>query len=159
MSKNILYLALLVSSLGLAQTIPISGLTSVTSIAGPELIPCVQSGVTDKCTPAQIATYIASLGTTGTFFTGTAPVVSACGTGPAIDSHATNYSGTVTVGTIAAASCTVTFASSGFVTWNHCNVTPETALATFSYSYTKTALVVTATSLINEVFDYRCDGS
>lgn len=92
-------------------------------------------------------------------FTGSSPVVSGCGTSPAIDSHATNNSGTVTVGTVAAASCTVTFANSGFTTWNHCNVTPQTALATFGYSYTKTVLTVTATSLLNEVFDYRCDGS
>ena len=34
-------------------------------------------------------------------------------------------------------------------------MTPETALATFSYSYTKTVLTVTATSLLNEVFDYE----
>ena len=42
-------------------------------------------------------------------YSGTAPAVSACGTNPAIDGHATNNSGTVTVGTVAsAASCTVT---------------------------------------------------
>lgn len=95
---------------------------------------------------------------TGIGFVGTAPVVSACGTGPAIDANATNLSGTVTVGTVAAATCTVTFASSGFTTYDHCSVTPQTPLATFAYSYTKTAITVTAASLIGEVFDYRCDG-
>lgn len=92
-------------------------------------------------------------------FVGSAPVVSACGTSPSIDGKATNNSGTVTVGTIAAASCTVTFANSGYTTWNHCRVTAQTPLANFAYSYTKTVLTVTATSLLNEVFDYNCDGS
>jgi len=87
-----------------------------------------------------------------------APVPSACGTSPSIDSHANNRSGTVTVGSVAAASCTVTFAGTGYSTWNHCRVTPQTPLATFAYSYTKAVLTVTATSLIGEVFDYDCDG-
>lgn len=42
--------------------------------------------------------------------TGGKPAVSACGTGsPAIDARATDYSGTVTTGTVAT-TCTVTFA-------------------------------------------------
>jgi hypothetical protein len=92
-------------------------------------------------------------------FTGAAPAVSACGTSPSIDGNASNNSGTVTVGTVAAASCTVTFAASGYTTWNHCRVTAQSATAAFGYTYTKTALTVTATSLIGEVFDYSCDGS
>jgi hypothetical protein len=95
----------------------------------------------------------------GINYSGTAPTVSACGTTPSIDANATNYSGRVTVGTVAAASCTVTFASSGFVSFNHCRVTPETALATFGYTYSLTVLTVTATSLLTEVFDYECDGT
>jgi len=87
-----------------------------------------------------------------------APVVSACGTSPAIDSHANNKSGTVTVGTVAAASCTVTFAGSGYTTWNHCRVTSQSTIASFAYSYTKTVLTVTGTSLVGDLFDYDCDG-
>ncbi len=100
--------------------------------------------------------YLSAKGTV--YFTGAAPAVSSCGTSPTIDANATNNSGTVTVGTVAAASCTVTFAGGGFATWNHCRVTPQTPLATFAYSYTKTVLTVTATSLLTEVFDYNCDG-
>lgn len=92
-------------------------------------------------------------------YSGTAPAVTSCGTSPSIDGHATNFSGTVTVGTVAATSCTVTFASSGFVTWNHCRVTAQSTTAAFGYTYTKTVLTITATSLIGEVFDYDCDGS
>jgi hypothetical protein len=87
-----------------------------------------------------------------------APVVSACGTTPSIDSKANNRSGTVTVGTVAAASCTVTFAGGGYTTWNHCRVTSQTTLAAFAYSYTKTVLTVTGTSLVGDLFDYDCDG-
>jgi hypothetical protein len=87
-----------------------------------------------------------------------APAVTACGTTPAIDAHANNRSGTVTVGTVAAASCTVTFAGGGYTTWNHCRVTSQTTLAAFAYSYTKTVLTVTGTSLVGDLFDYDCDG-
>lgn len=87
-----------------------------------------------------------------------APAVTACGTSPSIDAHANNRSGTVTVGTVAAASCTVTFAGSGYTTWNHCRVTSQTTLAAFAYSYTKTVLTVTGTSLVGDLFDYDCDG-
>lgn len=91
-------------------------------------------------------------------FTGTSPVVSACGTGPAIDGHATDSAGTVTVGTVAAASCTVTFAAA-FSTWNHCRVTSQSTIASFAYSYTLAAITVTGTSLVGDKFDYDCDGS
>jgi hypothetical protein len=87
-----------------------------------------------------------------------APAVTACGTGPAIDAHANNKSGTVTVGTVAAASCTVTFAGTGYNTWNHCRVTSQSTIASFAYSYTLTVLTVTGTSLVGDKFDYDCDG-
>jgi hypothetical protein len=95
----------------------------------------------------------------GVTYLGTAPAVSACGTSPSIDSHATNFSGTVTAGSGTVTSCTVTFAASGFATWVHCRVSPESTIAAFGYSYTKTVLTVTATSLTSDVFDYACDGS
>lgn len=87
-----------------------------------------------------------------------APAVTSCGTSPSIDAHANNRSGTVTVGTVAATSCTVTFAGTGYSTWNHCRVTSQTTLAAFAYSYTTTVLTVTGTSLVGDLFDYDCDG-
>ncbi len=91
-------------------------------------------------------------------FTGTAPGVSACGTGPSIDAHATDATGTVTVGTVAAASCTVTF-NVAYATWNHCRITSQSTIASFAYSYTLAAITVTGTSLVGDQFDYDCDGS
>lgn len=87
-----------------------------------------------------------------------APAVSSCGTSPTIDANANNKSGTVTVGTVAAASCTITFAGSGYLQWNHCRVTSQSSIATFAYSYTKTVITVTGTSLIGDLIDYDCDG-
>lgn len=120
--------------------------------------------ITGGGTPAtSAASFAGTLSATGGLskisYSGSAPVVSACGTGPAIDANATNFSGTVTVGTVAAASCTVTFASSGFTTFNHCRVTSQSTIASFAYSYTKTVLTVTGTSLVGDAFDYSCDGT
>ena len=87
-----------------------------------------------------------------------APAVSSCGTSPSIDAKANNHSGTVTAGTAAPASCTITFAGSGYSTWNHCRVTSQSVAANFAYSYSLTALTVTATSLNADKIDYDCDG-
>jgi len=87
---------------------------------------------------------------------GTAPTLSACGGSPSIDANASDFSGRVTVGS-AATSCTVTFANA-FGTYNHCNVTSETTLAAFTYSYNLSAITISATTLSADVVDYSCDG-
>jgi hypothetical protein len=102
------------------------------------------------CTPAQVQTLLAT--------TGSAPTVSSCGVSPSIKANATSASGTVTAGSGALTSCTVTFASAGYATWNNCRVSSQQSTAGFAYSYTKTAITVTATSLTSDVFDYNCDG-
>ena len=86
-----------------------------------------------------------------------APAVTSCGTSPSIDTHANNKSGTVTVGTTAT-TCTVTFAGTGYSTWNHCIVTSQSSIAAFAYSYTTTVLTVTGTALGGDKFNYDCDG-
>lgn len=88
-------------------------------------------------------------------FIGTAPAVSACGGSPSIDTHATDSSGTVTFGS-AATSCTITF-NAAYVTWAHCTVGFESALAAEAYSYTTSAMTITATALSGKA-DYVCDG-
>jgi hypothetical protein len=86
-----------------------------------------------------------------------APAVSACGTTPAIDANANNRSGTITVGTATPASCTMTFAGTGYASWNHCRVMPHATLVAFAYAYTKTTLTLTGTALSGAI-DYDCDG-
>lgn len=84
-------------------------------------------------------------------------MVSACGSGtPAIDTKATDSSGTVTTGTVAT-TCTVTFAKA-YTTFNHCRVSSESSISGLAYSYTLSALVVTASVLGGDAFDYDCDG-
>lgn len=87
---------------------------------------------------------------------GSAPAVSACGTSPAIDANATDSSGTVTVGSVAT-SCTVTFANA-YTSFNHCRITSQSAISGLAYTYTKTAITVTASVLGGDAFDYSCDG-
>jgi hypothetical protein len=87
-----------------------------------------------------------------------APALSACGTSPVIDAHANNRSGTITAGSGALASCTMTFAGTGYASWNHCRVTSQAAVASFTYSYTLTTLTVAGTSITSDKFDYDCDG-
>jgi hypothetical protein len=85
-----------------------------------------------------------------------APVVSACGTNT-IDARANNKSGTVSITAGTPASCTITFAGTGYSTWNHCRVTSQSVNAAFAYSYTTTVLTVTGTALAGKI-DYDCDG-
>lgn len=87
---------------------------------------------------------------------GSAPAVSSCGSGAAIDGNATDSSGTVTVGSVAT-SCTVTFANA-YSTFNHCRVTSQSAISGLAYTYTKSAITVTASVLGGDAFDYSCDG-
>lgn len=86
------------------------------------------------------------------------PVISACGTGsPTVDANANAKSGMVTAGTVAT-TCTITFASA-YTTWNHCRVTAQgEGTVNASYSYTKSAIVVTAGTLGGAKIDYDCDG-
>jgi hypothetical protein len=72
------------------------------------------------------------------------------GGSPAIDAHATDNSGTVTAGSGALTSCKVTF-NAAYTTWNHCRVTSQQSAAGFAYSYTKSVITVTATSLTSDV--------
>lgn len=90
-------------------------------------------------------------------FTASNPAISSCGTSPSVDANSSNYAGKVTVGSVAAASCTVTFAAA-FNTYNHCRITSQSTIASFAYSYTLSAITVTGTSLVGDLFDYECDG-
>ena len=92
--------------------------------------------------------------------TGT-PTVSSCASGT-IDSHANNHSGTVTEGGSGGIGCVITFAGSGYTTWNHCRVVDETGYVgtnaqAITYSYTLTAITIT-NAQDGDKFDYECDG-
>jgi hypothetical protein len=91
-------------------------------------------------------------------YAGSPPAVTACGTSPSLDNFANDTTGTVTPGTGAVASCTITFANP-YITWDHCRVSSQTTVASFGYTYTLVHVVITGTSLLGGKFDYSCDGS
>lgn len=83
------------------------------------------------------------------------PVLSACGTTPALSAGASDAAGTITLGTTATG-CVVTFgaayttAPTCFVNWI------ATPLASQSYVTSTTALTLTQTSTTNNVVKYFC---
>lgn len=93
----------------------------------------------------------------GTGIAANPPVITACGTSPSVDAHATNYSGTVTFGSGVLSSCTITFGTS-FTTYDHCTIAAHTGSTVLSYSYTLSALTITGSNMGSLLADYRCDG-
>jgi hypothetical protein len=89
-------------------------------------------------------------------WSGTAPVLSACGGGtPTIVGN--DMHGTVTMGT-SASGCVITFAGS-FGSQPNCTVTwRATPLASQSYAVTTAAITLTQTSTSSNVVDYQCRG-
>lgn len=87
--------------------------------------------------------------------TGTLPVVSSCGTSPAITGS--DVGGTVTVGSVSATSCTVTF-QIPYEATPSCLISSESSLTTApSYTISTTALVVSDVgSLVGVKFHYFC---
>lgn len=85
--------------------------------------------------------------------TGTIPVLSACGTSPSIRGSDTD--GEVTVGSVAATSCTITF-QIPYEAIPTCVVTSQTASIAVGYSYTTTALTVTNAALTSDKINYTC---
>lgn len=84
---------------------------------------------------------------------GTPAVASPCGVGPV--TRGTDWSGELTAGTGILATCTVTF-NTAFTKKPICRITPETALASFSYTYTNSAITLAATSLTSGVVAWDC---
>jgi hypothetical protein len=81
------------------------------------------------------------------------PVLSSCGTTPAI--AGSNTAGEVTMGTTATG-CVITFATA-FVSAPYCMVTWQaTPLASQSYTISSTAITTVQTSASNNKLDYYC---
>lgn len=83
------------------------------------------------------------------------PVVSACGTTPAI--AGSDFAGLVTVGTGTPTACTITF-SAAYSAIPVCVVNSATQLAAFSYTVSTTAIVVTQTATSSNLLRYICVG-
>ena len=135
-----------------------SNVGSTTFATGTDVILIGTSSNTD--TPAAGSSNIINIGGLWYGNTGSlaAPSTFTCGTTPSVDAHANNRSGTITAGSGTVTSCAMTFAGTGYTTWNHCRVFPQSAIASFAYSYTLTGITITGTSLTSFKFDYDCDG-
>lgn len=87
---------------------------------------------------------------------GAVPLLTSCGSGPSITGD--NFAGTVTGGATSSG-CTLTFGTQ-FKNDPHCVVTPQTGSIanTFTYTHSKTGIVVTETAFGTGIFDYVCIG-
>lgn len=89
-------------------------------------------------------------------FGGGTPVLSGCGTAPALDGNSTDQAGTVTFGATAAG-CTITF-STPAPTAPHCTVTPRAISLVNAYTVAPTtaSIVITQAASGGTVWDYFC---
>lgn len=85
----------------------------------------------------------------------TTPTLSSCGTSPSIVGN--DFTGTVTVGSVAAASCTMTFAVP-FQNKPGCVILSNTAIVSQTGSSTPTTFTFGGTSIVNDVVMYICGG-
>lgn len=89
--------------------------------------------------------------------TNNVPVLTGCGTGPAITGN--DVAGTITMGTGSPTGCTATFANA-YTAAPICTVTwRATPLASQSYAVSTTALTLTQTGTSSNKVDYICHGS
>lgn len=98
-------------------------------------------------------------GTTGHIqYGGTAPTGSVCGSSFSVESHSTDASGTITVGTSSSNACTVTFANA-YGTYAHCTVTNQSSVAGFAYVVTLSKITLASTGALDaSVVVWHCDG-
>lgn len=94
------------------------------------------------------------------------PSVSACGAGsPAVIAGSTPFSGAVTIGTTAVATCTITFNGTAFPSAPHCSGSVETTTAAntramgYSASATVLTIVPTAAWADSSVVNWHCISS
>jgi hypothetical protein len=86
---------------------------------------------------------------------GTLPVLSACGTSPAISG--TDIAGVITMGTGAPGACTLTFGTA-YVSAPYCTVTWQGNLASMNYTVSNTAIALTQTGTSSNKVNYVCVG-
>lgn len=147
-------LLLLAGHTASAQSVQQSGTVT------PNHIPCwVTTGVINDCGlgPTELVNgnfniYLDTVGHKRV--TGSTPVLTNCGTSPAI--VGTDLAGTVTMGTASPTGCTITFANP-YTNTPHCNVQWQaTPLASQSYALSPTAISLTQTATSSNKANYNC---
>jgi hypothetical protein len=87
----------------------------------------------------------------------TVPVLSSCGTSPSLTSDSSDWNGSITVGSVAATTCTLTFGRPHTI-GTHCNLTSQTGTIAISYTESLTGFVFTNAALTGDIVDYTCGG-
>lgn len=88
------------------------------------------------------------------------PGLFSCGTSPTVTATSNLKSGTVTPGSGSPTACTIAFAGAGYITWNRCRVTSQSAVTGFSYVYNRAGIVISAgASIGGDNIDYDCEGN
>lgn len=92
-----------------------------------------------------------------TLLGGPPPVLSSCGTNPVITGN--DKAGIVTVGSVSATGCTITFAFP-YRSTPACIVQNQTGSITnaFNYTVTASAITVSETALTSDILNYQCNG-
>lgn len=87
--------------------------------------------------------------------TGTTPTVSSCGTNPSVSGS--DAMGEITVGSVAATACTLTF-QVPYETTPHCLISNQSmsVVNAMTYAITSSTLVISQTGLTNDKVDYSC---
>lgn len=89
----------------------------------------------------------------------TVPVLSSCGTTPTLTPDSSDAFGTITVGSVAATACTLTFGVPHTI-GTHCTISEQTGSITNVGSYTEslTGFTYSQTGLTSDKLDYICTG-
>lgn len=89
----------------------------------------------------------------------TTPVLSSCGTTPSLSSDSSDLSGTITVGSVAATACTLSFGVP-HVTGTHCVISNQSmsVVNAGTYSESLTGFTFSQTGLTSDKLDYICIG-
>ncbi len=89
----------------------------------------------------------------------TAPVLSTCGTSPSLSSDSSDFSGTITVGSVAATACTLTFGTPHAI-GTHCVISNQNMSVANAGTYTEsvTGFTFSETGLTSAKLDYICVG-
>lgn len=90
----------------------------------------------------------------------TTPVLSSCGTSPSLSSDSSDFTGTITVGSVAATACTLTFGAPHAV-GTHCVISEQTGSVVNVSTYTEslTGFTYSQTGLTSDKLDYICTGA
>lgn len=89
----------------------------------------------------------------------TYPTLSSCGTSPSLSNDSSDFSGTITVGSVAATACTLTFGNA-HINSPHCVISEQTGSVVNASSYTEsvTGFTYSQTGLTSDKLDYICTG-